>query len=455
MLYDFLIYLPAIVCLFWMIIFSMMIARTGTFVQLMWLAGLTALFLFSDACYAAPDTTSPMPLAGGVVGQITAPAVIPLAWIYLMHLRGQEHFKPIQMFWIIFPAILGSTALMLILIVGPEEIQQIQSRMYQAGPQKLGAIQNSLIQAYVFITVYAFRGVIVGEGLVYGLKMILLARKDDIRPRHLRKLRQGEQVRVLEIQFFNVLLLTLFLAPKAFLTHATLMAHPWISTLLAVFITAGLFLFCFTALFGSKQTISSREVKNGPHFNYDNARKDEIMEQMISDLMEDAEEDVLNRIQSRFGLALPDEDGEDAPIPGEQPGLMAGSIISAIANSRDDDSLLSRFEALMLHEQAFLEPGLTLNSVAERLHSNKTYISRLVNNSYNLAFPDFINTLRIDYAEQYIISHRGAKQLEIATACGFTSASSFNNIFKKITGMTPKIWLATFDRQNQSHTDSL
>jgi YesN/AraC family two-component response regulator len=109
----------------------------------------------------------------------------------------------------------------------------------------------------------------------------------------------------------------------------------------------------------------------------------------------------------------------------------------------------------MLHEQAFLEPGLTLNSVAERLHSNKTYISRLVNNSYNLAFPDFINTLRIDYAEQYIISHRGAKQLEIATACGFTSASSFNNIFKKITGMTPKIWLATFDRQNQSHTDSL
>lgn len=103
---------------------------------------------------------------------------------------------------------------------------------------------------------------------------------------------------------------------------------------------------------------------------------------------------------------------------------------------------------MMLHEQAFLEPGLTLIDVAERLHSNKTYVSRLVNNTYNLAFPDLINTLRVDYAEQYIVAHRDAKQAEIATACGFISASSFNNTFKKVTGMTPKIWLATFDHQS-------
>ena len=53
------------------------------------------------------------------------------------------------------------------------------------------------------------------------------------------------------------------------------------------------------------------------------------------------------------------------------------------------------------------------------------------------------NTLRIDYAEQYLIHNKGAKQTDIAAACGFPNASSFNNIFKKITGVTPKIWLAT------------
>lgn len=455
MLYDFLIYLPALVCLFWMIIFAKMISRTSTFAPLMWLAAVTALFLFSDACYAAPGTTSPMLLAGGVVGQITAPAVIPVAWNYLMRLRGQEHFKPIQMVWIIFPAILGSTALMLTLIEGPENIKQIQSRMYEVGLQSLDTIQDGLMQAYVVMTAYVFRGVLIAEGLIYGLKMILLARKDNIRLRHLRKLRQGERVRVLEIQFFTLLLLALFLFPKAILTHAVLMANPWISALMAVLVTAGLFLFCYMAMFGSKRTLSRREAKNGFRYNYDNACKAEIVEQMISDLMEDAEDDVLKRIQKRFGVTMPDEEGTETQMPGEQPGSMASNIFSAVAKSWDDDSLLSRFEALMLHEQAFLEPGLTLNNVAERLHSNKTYISRLVNNSYNLAFPDLINTLRIDYAEQYIISHRGAKQSEIATACGFTSASSFNNIFKKVTGMTPKIWLATFDQQNQSHSDSL
>ena len=84
----------------------------------------------------------------------------------------------------------------------------------------------------------------------------------------------------------------------------------------------------------------------------------------------------------------------------------------------------------------------TMGDVAERLHSNKTYVSKLVNDTYNLGFPELINTLRVDYAEQYIMSHRNAKQTQIASECGFLSASAFNNTFKRITGMTPKMWIA-------------
>jgi YesN/AraC family two-component response regulator len=58
-----------------------------------------------------------------------------------------------------------------------------------------------------------------------------------------------------------------------------------------------------------------------------------------------------------------------------------------------------------------------------------------------MSFPEFLNTLRIDYAKQYIKNHPNAKQEEIARSCGFLSASSFNNIFRKITGMTPKTWV--------------
>ena len=103
----------------------------------------------------------------------------------------------------------------------------------------------------------------------------------------------------------------------------------------------------------------------------------------------------------------------------------------------------------MMAEQLFLQPQLSRGDVAERLNSNKTYVSKMVNNTYNHGFPELINILRIDYAEQYILNHREAKQTEIANKCGFLSASAFNNMFKKVTGMTPKAWIASMDRGNE------
>ena len=120
---------------------------------------------------------------------------------------------------------------------------------------------------------------------------------------------------------------------------------------------------------------------------------------------------------------------------------------SIAADSYEEGSLMARFQHLMIDQQAYLQPRLTLDDVAEQLSSNKTYVSKLVNNNYNLGFPELINTLRINYAEQYIINHREARQDEIATACGFLSASSFNTIFKKVKGITPKVWIASIDKR--------
>ena len=87
----------------------------------------------------------------------------------------------------------------------------------------------------------------------------------------------------------------------------------------------------------------------------------------------------------------------------------------------------------------------TLDEVADELHSNKTYVSKMVNNTYGVSFPELVNTLRVDYAEQYILSHREAKQSEVALNSGFLSASAFNTVFKKVTGVTPKVWMASND----------
>lgn len=122
----------------------------------------------------------------------------------------------------------------------------------------------------------------------------------------------------------------------------------------------------------------------------------------------------------------------------------SGMIIADVHQSMaDEESLRIRFEDLIVTEQLFLKQGIRISDIATMLETNRTYVSRLVNNTYNMSFSDYMNTLRIDYAEQYLMHHRDAKQSDIAQACGFPNAPAFNNVFKKITGVTPKVWLAT------------
>ena len=62
-----------------------------------------------------------------------------------------------------------------------------------------------------------------------------------------------------------------------------------------------------------------------------------------------------------------------------------------------------------------------------------------------MGFPELLNVLRVDYAQEYLKNHPDAHQDEVARASGFLSASSFNTTFKRTTGLTPKVWLASQD----------
>lgn len=446
MLYDVLIFIPFFACLFWILTTCWVASKTSTFYPVLTTLFVMMLYVFTDCCYASPNIPPRMLVYSSILAEFSAPSLIPLIWIYQLRLRGQEHFQPSHMLWLLLPSMLGFFTLMLTVLAGVDKIQAFQTMIYAGGFSLDIPADETVLIAYYFVTTWLFRGVLVTEALVYVILDIRLMRKQNLRMRHLNKLFQGERVRVLELQVFTTLLVFISFIPKMFMTHSFLMSHPWVSAVLAIWIAAGICIFCFFSFFGSQERISIREMHSVMRYNYNRTNKARIVEQMLNDLVEEADDEVLWRLSNRLNRDInPDERPGAAPI--ERPKSLTSNLFSAVSKSWDDDSLLSRFEQLMLHGQAFLEPGLTLGDVAERLHSNKTYVSRLVNNSYNMAFPDLINTLRVDYAEQYIVLHRNARQNEIASACGFTSASSFNNIFKKVTGMTPKIWLATVDHQ--------
>ena len=103
------------------------------------------------------------------------------------------------------------------------------------------------------------------------------------------------------------------------------------------------------------------------------------------------------------------------------------------------DELYLRMERLLNEEQIFRDADLRLNDLASKLGTNRTYISRLINNKANTNFCDYINSHRITYAKKLFFLHK-EEQLtldEVALQSGFSSQSSFYRVFMKLEGTSP------------------
>ncbi len=99
---------------------------------------------------------------------------------------------------------------------------------------------------------------------------------------------------------------------------------------------------------------------------------------------------------------------------------------------------------LLEHEQLYLNPELTLLDVAQKLNSNQTNISKMINQGFKVNFNDYINNYRVQAAINLIKTGEMKRQtlLGIAMDCGFNSKTTFNRCFKKYTGVAPKEFVA-------------
>ena len=94
---------------------------------------------------------------------------------------------------------------------------------------------------------------------------------------------------------------------------------------------------------------------------------------------------------------------------------------------------------LMEKEEPFRKSELTLNQLAEILSISPHNLSEVLNTQLNQNFFDFINHYRIKQVKHDLIDPKKQqlKILSIAFDAGFNSKTSFNTIFKKVSGLTP------------------
>lgn len=80
---------------------------------------------------------------------------------------------------------------------------------------------------------------------------------------------------------------------------------------------------------------------------------------------------------------------------------------------------------------------ITLDEMAEHLHSNRSYLSRLYKNRSGVNLFDDILRRRIEKAKEYM-ECTDRRIYEISEAVGFDDTGYFSKVFKKYAGMSPK-----------------
>lgn len=80
---------------------------------------------------------------------------------------------------------------------------------------------------------------------------------------------------------------------------------------------------------------------------------------------------------------------------------------------------------------------LSLDEIAEALHANRSYLSRLYKNKTGVNLFDAILSKRIEAAKE-LLEHTDKKTYEISEAVGFEDAGYFSRMFKRKTGRSPK-----------------
>ncbi len=98
--------------------------------------------------------------------------------------------------------------------------------------------------------------------------------------------------------------------------------------------------------------------------------------------------------------------------------------------------------ALMEGEKLYNNPNLSMSILAEKMALSNGYLSKIINQKEQKNFFEFVNTYRVEEVKQKLKDPKfdHYSLLGIGLEAGFKSKSTFNAVFKKITGMTPSAY---------------
>ncbi len=111
----------------------------------------------------------------------------------------------------------------------------------------------------------------------------------------------------------------------------------------------------------------------------------------------------------------------------------------------------ARLEVYFADEKPFLDPDLNLEKTATKLQISTKSLSRTTSYIYQLGYPDFVNSWRINYIveqRKYDPKWQNYSQDMLAELSGFGSRQGLHNAVHRLHGTTPALFFTTMEQSS-------
>ncbi len=168
-------------------------------------------------------------------------------------------------------------------------------------------------------------------------------------------------------------------------------------------------------------------------------RKDKAYEMLVLKNLEQIKKEG-KAIQKQFFVADEITDDVDNELDNtEDKGQEGTKYEKSYLTSEQKNEILDKIIGMVELEKLYLQSDLSLDILRDKLGIYKNHISQVINELTGKNFMSFINEYRIKEAQLMLVSeeYKNLTIEGIAQLCGFQAKASFNNAFKKFTGVTP------------------
>ena len=132
-------------------------------------------------------------------------------------------------------------------------------------------------------------------------------------------------------------------------------------------------------------------------------------------------------------------------------GVPVNKVDSEISISKEIvDSVLSGLVSFE-EKREYTSQKITLNTLAKKLNTNSSYLSKIINYHKEGSFSNYLNRLRIDNIIEQLKSHSKIRKFTIkaiAQEAGYSNSDSFSKAFFKLKGIRPSDFIKQLEEED-------